>query len=314
MSQLIWLFEEETDSYRKQELLDAFSRFWDAAENVDFWLGALEEREDLELLGRAIIQVPKLDDRRLKESIFRIQEAFCFAAELIVHVDRQDKEARERAKRRREENSVYCCACWKWKELWYEEINPAVLGTPRPYRLRMAHWDHINLFLDETPPENGTAVHPLIALAIREQFHSLPSTAYDWGKMLGKIKRLKLELTNTTVRSWNDEERMVEIAAADDYPPPRPFYYRLEDWSAIGRMKNLQNLIISQICVEDFSFLKECQSVTQLSLYNTNFADCRLLLQMPKLKQVDLRFCRQEYLEALKDAPFAYQLHDEPEQ
>lgn len=310
MSQLLWLFKEETYRRRKQKLLEIFSCFWDTAENMDFWLEVLEEREDLNLLSSAIIQVPKINDNRLKKSIFRIQQEFCFAVELIHHVDRGDTKARAHADHRIKANKVYHNACQKWKELWYEEINPAVLKIPRPYRLNMHHCDRTNLFLDQKPPENGIAVHPLIALAIREQFHSLPSTAYDWEKIFGKIKRLKLELTHTTVRSWNNEERTVEMIAADDYPPPKPFYYRLEDWSAISRMKNLKTLLISEICVEDFSFLKECRSVTQLSLYNTNFTDCRLLLQMPKLKQVDLRLCRLEHLEVLEDAPFSYRLND----
>lgn len=310
MSQLIWLFKEETNSNRKQKLLTLFSGFGDAAQNMDFWLEILEEREDLDLLNSAIIRVPKLVDNRLKESIARIQQEFRFAVELILHVDRGDPEARARADRRIKENEVYHSACRKWKALWYEEANPVVLGIPRPYRLEMHHCDRTNLFLDREPPKNGTAVHPFIALVIQEQFHCLPSTVYDWEKIFGKIKRLKLELTSTTVRNWDDEGRTVEIVAADDYPLPNPFYYSLEDWSAIGRMKNLKTLIISEICVEDFSFLKECQSVTQLSLYNTNFTDCRLLLQMSKLKHVDLRLCHLEYLEVLKDAPFSYQLQD----
>ena len=37
-----------------------------------------------------------------------------------------------------------------------------------------------------------------------------------------------------------------------------------------------------------------------LSLYNTNFTDCRMLLKLPKLEEVDLRFCPLEHEEVLQ--------------
>lgn len=209
------------------------------------------------------------------------------------------------------ENDVYISACRKWKELWNETINPAVLGIPRPYQLQMNHWDTVNLFLDKEPPKDGIPIHPIIALAIRNQFHKLPSTAYDWEKTFGKMKRLLLSLNRTTVRSWDDEARTVDIFAPDDYPPPQPFYYAINDWSAIGLMPNLKNLIVSEICVEDFSFLSRCKALEYLSLYNTNFTDCRLLLGLPKLKDVDLRLCRLEHTEILNSATFKCRLSDD---
>lgn len=57
-------------------------------------------------------------------------------------------------------------------------------------------------------------------------------------------------------------------------------------------------------------FLTQCQSPERLSLYNTNFSDCRLLLQMPKLKSVDLRLCKLEYIDVLNSVSFTYKLND----
>lgn len=82
--------------------------------------------------------------------------------------------------------------------------------------------------------------------------------------------------------------------------PDRTYRYDIHDWSAIGRMKNLKVLKIEQICVEDFSFLTRCQNLQKLSLYNTNFSDCRLLQGLPKLTFVDLRYCKLEHVEALE--------------
>lgn len=313
LEQVRWVLDKVKKIGNKINLLHHFSHFVDAEENLDIWLLLLDEREDLELLKEAIITVPIVNDQRLKDSIFRIQNDFSFAVELIIHTDYHDKEAIKRSIHRQEENAVYRSACLKWKEIWKEEINPKVVGIPRPYFLKMNHWDIVNLFLDKTIPENGIAVHPMIALEIRNQFHRLPSTAYDWKKIFGKMKKLSLTLYHATVRHWDDEERTAEIYAPDEYPPPKPFYYCMDDWSAIGLMKNLKTLTISQICVDDFSFLTQCQSLERLSLYNTNFSDCRLLLQIPKLKSVDLRLCRLEHTEVLDFALFTYQLNDSKE-
>ena len=65
-------------------------------------------------------------------------------------------------------------------------------------------------------------------------------------------------------------------------------------------MCNLKRLVIEQLCIEDFSFLEECKNVETLSLCNTNFSDCRLLLKLPKLKKVDLSLCRLEHEDALE--------------
>lgn len=102
---------------------------------------------------------------------------------------------------------------------------------------------------------------------------------------------------NGFVFSPRKGKHLVKIA---EQFPPEPYYYDLQGWSAIGCMENLRELRICEICVEDFSFLTECKNLRTLSLYNTNFTDCRLLLKLPELKYVDLRSCRLIHKEALK--------------
>lgn len=289
-----------------------FAWFPDTAEHLEVWLKELQKREDLELLTRAIDTAPKVLDPRLKEAIFQIQKDFSFAVEQIVHFNRNDKEQVYRSIKRTKEYCVYRTACKVSKEIWYEENNPQMQGISRPYRLCLRHVDEVDLGLGKAL-ENGIPMHPIVVLAMFQQFHRMPPTAYDWTKTLQKIKKLTLELNSGTVRCWNDEERTAELYIADEHPLPQPYYYALEDWSVIGKMKNLKNLKIAQICVEDFSFLPQCGSLEQLSLYNTNFFDCRILRQIPSLKRVDLRLCRLEHLDALQDAPFSYCLAEEPD-
>lgn len=314
LEQIRWVLDKTKRTENKIRLLSCFYRFSDSEENLDLWLSLLEERKDLELLTGAITTVPPVNDQKLKELIFQIQSDFSFAVELILHTDYSDKEAIARRDRRQQENAVYRSACILWKEIWKEEINPKVAGIPRPYFLKMNYWNTVNLALDKPKPKNGIAIHPMIALEIRHQFRRLPSTAYDWKKMFEKIKKLTITLNRMTVHHWDEEERVVQICAPDEYPPPSPYYYSLENWSAIGLMKNLKTLTIEEICVEDFSFLTSCQSLEQLSLYNTNFSDCRLLLQIPKLKSVDLRLCRLKYTEVLDMVSFKYKVGDEVEE
>lgn len=313
LEQVRWILYNSNKTENKINLLNHFSCFIDAEKNIDIWLSLLEERNDLELLEAAIKTVPIINDQRLKDLIFNIQSDFSFAVELILHTDFNDKEAIKRRDQRHQENAIYRSACFKWKEIWKEEINPKVIGIPRPYFIKMNHFNTVNLSLDKPKPENGIAIHPLIALEILKQYHRLPLTAYDWKMIFGKMKKLSLTLYNGVVRNWNDEERTAEIYAPDEYPPPKPYYYSLEDWSSIGLMKNLKTLTISQICVADFSFLIQCKSLERLCLYNTNFSDCRLLLQMPKLKSVDLRLCKLEYIDVLNSVSFTYKLNDNDE-
>lgn len=292
---------DKAEGREKRELLYDLGRFPDAKEHLEIWLDFLREREDLELLHYALLSVPRINDPRLQEALLEVQEAFPFALEYIHVDDYKDKEAMECSFRRDAERKVYKGAGTVLKDLFYESINPENARFPRPYRLEMPGNALADLGMYRTPPADGILLHPLIALAIRQESGGrLPSTAWDWGRKLKQMKKLQLVLSEKTVQSWDDERRYAYLRAPEEHFPPEPYYYDLRGWSAIGRMENLRELRICEICVEDFSFLTECKNLRTLSLYNTNFTDCRLLLKLPKLKYVDLRSCRLIHKEVLK--------------
>ncbi len=292
---------DKAEGREKRDLLYDLGRFPDAKEHLEIWLDFLREREDLELLHYALLSVPCVSDPRLREALLEVQEAFPFALEQIHVDDYKDKEALERSFRRHDECTVYKAAGTVLKNLFYESINPEDARFPRPYRLEMPGNAMADLGMYRTPPADGILLHPLIALAIRQESGGrLPSTAWDWGRKLKQMKKLQLVLSEKTVQSWDDERRYAYLRAPEEHFPPEPYYYHLQGWSAIGCMENLRELRICEICVEDFSFLTECKNLRSLSLYNTNFTDCRLLLKLPKLKYVDLRSCRLTHKEVLK--------------
>jgi len=292
---------DRAEGREKRELLRDLGRFPDAKEHLELWLNFLQEREDLELLHYALLSVPCVRDPRLRQALLEVQGAFPFALESLHVEDYEDKEALRRSLRRDEECKVYKAVGAVLTDLFYEDINPEDTRFPRPYRLELSGNALADLGMYRTPPTEGILLHPLIALAIRrESGGRLPSTAWDWDRKLKQIKKLQLVLSEKTVQSWDNEKRLACLRAPDEHFPPEPYYYDLRGWSAIGRMENLRELRICEICVEDFSFLTECKNLRMLSLYNTNFTDCRLLLELPKLKYVDLRSCRLIHQEALK--------------
>ena len=300
LEQVVFLLDR-AEGREKRELLRDLGRFPDAKEHLKIWLDFLKEREDLELLHHALLSVPRVRDPRLLEALRKVQEAFPFALEQIHVDDYKDKEALERSFRRHKECTVYKAAGTVLTDLFYENINPEDTRFPRPYRLEMSGNAMADLGMYRTPPADGILLHPLIALAIRQESGGrLPSTAWDWERKLKQVKKLQLVLSEKTVQSRDDEKRRACLRAPDEHFPPKPYYYDLRGWSAIGRMQNLRELKICEICVEDFSFLTQCKNLRTLSLYNTNFTDCRLLQELPNLKYVDLRSCRLIHKEALK--------------
>ena len=292
---------DRAEGREKRELLRELGHFPDAKEHLEIWLGYLQEREDLELLHYALLSVPHVNDPRLREALCKVQAAFPFALEMIHVDDYKDKEALERSFRRNKERTVYKAADAVLTELFYEGINPEDIRLPRPYRLKMPGNAMADLGMYRTLPADGILIHPLVALAIRQESGGrLPSTAWDWGRKLKQVKKIQLVLSEKTVQSWEDETRCAYLRAPDEHFPPEPYYYDLRGWAVIGGMENLRELRISEICVEDFSFLAQCKNLRTLSLYNTNFTDCRLLKELPKLRYVDLRYCRLIHKEVLK--------------
>lgn len=183
-----------------------------------------------------------------------------------------------------------------------------------PFRPALESWQKRDLGMDRPKPENGLPLHPLVSLVMFQASGRLPSTAYDWQKAAAKIKHLKLELNNRSALRYDGD--LVYIRPLDEHFPPAPCYYDLSDWSMIGKMENLQSLYIDSILVDDpnlwplltklpklqnlriqntqvgdFSFLPHCKELKSVSFYNTDFSDCRLLLELPKLQEADIRFC-----------------------
>ncbi len=149
--------------------------------------------------------------------------------------------------------------------------------------------------LRQGPPKAGAIhIHPLIAHAVGQGHGKHLLVPYDWIKAMGKMKGLCLGLRDVTIEQ--DGTAYAQIP----YNLPQSFYLDPSDWSIMEKMPNLQTLRIENLIVDDFSFLSKCKDLRVLSLYNTNFSDCRLLLALPKLKEADLRFCPLEHTEVLE--------------
>lgn len=195
-----------------------------------------------------------------------------------------------------------------------------------PYRPALMFWQQKDLGMARPRPAEGVALHPLIALLVQNTFHHEPATAYDWERDLSKMKAMKMELTYRVAHHLDGQS--VYIYPPGEHFPPDPFYFDLDDWSIIRRMTNLRTLLIDRILIEDpsfwaalgalpnlrtlrventqvldFSFLPACKSLRVLSLYHTNFSDCRLLSGLQQLTELDLRFCPLLHAEALPPCP-----------
>lgn len=186
-----------------------------------------------------------------------------------------------------------------------------------PYRPELEAFQKQDLGMKRPKPASGIALHPLIARLVQNLFHrglDEPATAYDWSRDLARVKVLKLELTYHVARLIKED--CVYIYPPGEHSPPEPYYFDLDDWSIIRRMTNLQTLLIDEILIEDpafwsglgelpnlttlriqntqvlnFQFLPACKNLRVLSLYRTNFSDCRLLSGLSHLVELDLRFC-----------------------
>ena len=276
----------------KPELIRAFGQFEDAKDDLDLFLELLEEREDVALLNAAVMAVPIAPSERLVEKLERI----CNEMESSIYVTQREEDIEE-ARRKSDQSRVFFNACHV-KELVEERmINPPMPGIPRPHILRII--PHQPWEKRKGSEHRDLAIHPLIALVLQKIYGRLPSTRADWDLLFPEIKKLHLVLDPDYLDSGL-ERHTVYLKKPDEYGfPERTYAYDTDDWSAIGRMSNLRELVIEQICVNDFSFLTQCKKMKRLSLYNTNFSDCRLLLQMPGLQQADLRSCPLMHTEVL---------------
>lgn len=294
----LWDIAEQNS---KPELIRAFGRFPDAAEHLDFFLKLLEERKDLQLLNAVCLAVPIVKNKALFSALERICEEFAFSVTPISSTDSYDKNILAKSADRHMAYMVYHSADIILEQVREEFINPKISNIPRPHRLLLQVGDRQKLMTKSSHTADEIAIHPLIPLVLQETFGYLPSTSYDWEELFLKIKTLNLKPEKRYIRSGGSTH-WIYIVPPEPYSTlPNPYYYDIHDWSIIGRMRHLQILRIERICVDDFSFLTQCKALETLSLYNTNFSDCRLLCKMPNLKKIDLRQCQLTNTEILKD-------------
>ena len=272
---------EIVDEKEKPSLLRTFGAFPDAVENLDVFLKELEERKDLELLNAALLAVPVVKSETLLAALERVCEEL--DEELRKNYDLVYRNARAMAEHVRD-----------------EFINPQIPGIARPQRIFLQIDDEFDLKVNEGHEAGGIAVHPFLALVIQERFGGVPATPQEWEKTLLEIKTLILKIKSRHLRVKGSTHWTYIVPPDKNIPLKKPYYYALGDWSLIGQMRNLERLVIEQLCIEDFSFLEECRNVETLSLCNTNFSDCRILLKLPKLKKVDLSLCRLEHEHVLE--------------
>lgn len=196
--------------------------------------------------------------------------------------------------------------------------------TTGPYRLALHPWQIRDLGMDRPRPADCVPLHPLAARLMQDYFHHEPATAYDWDRDISRLKVLKIILPGFRTVYQFDGDTAYIYPPGEHFPPP-PYFFDLRDWSVIGRMTALQTLVIDCVLVEDpslwpslaglprlrnlrvqntrvgdFSFLRGCRALHCVSFYNTDFSDCRLLSELPRLQEADIRFCPLTHKEALE--------------
>lgn len=112
---------------------------------------------------------------------------------------------------------------------------------------------------------------------------------------LGKIPRMTEDLE--TIRLLDSRKRFpsLEHAMKDHLSENLPAWLTIKkgDFSLIGKLPNLQALLLWGIELDDFSFLPECRELVYINLWDTNFRDCSLLAELPYLREIDLPEKRQ---------------------
>ena len=68
---------------------------------------------------------------------------------------------------------------------------------------------------------------------------------------------------------------------------------KMGDFSLIGKLPNLQALLLWGVILDDFSFLLECRELVYVNLWDTNFTDCSLLSELPNIHEIYLPEKRQ---------------------
>ncbi len=190
------------------------------------------------------------------------------------------------------------------------EFSPVKKYEPQygPRRLTWLPGSIPSFFTPKAKPGNGIPLNPVIFEQLEKTFNHKPSTAYDLNKDISRIKSLTININDNRSDDFIYINFIVYTNYCEDYRLPAPYYYDINDWSAIGLMTNLKDLVIQHLFINDFSFLKKCKNLRSLSLYNTNFSDCRIIGELPNLKTADLRFCPLENTDVLQNLTAKFQI------
>lgn len=65
------------------------------------------------------------------------------------------------------------------------------------------------------------------------------------------------------------------------------------DFSCLAHASKLKNLILDDRMINDFEWLRNCRNLTKVSLSKTNIADLSPVLELPKLKHLNISGCQQ---------------------
>ncbi len=129
------------------------------------------------------------------------------------------------------------------------------------------------------PPQMDTgtyAADPKLICWIMVSLGKMPRTPNDLAKIkLLDSRKRNLSLCNPALDNL-----------AEKLPP-----WLIEkggDFSLIGKLPNLQALLLWGVILDDFSFLSECKELLYVNLWDTNFTDCSLLTKLPYIIHIYL--------------------------
>lgn len=105
----------------------------------------------------------------------------------------------------------------------------------------------------------------------------------------------RIKCLDNTRRNYGAAKKIDEVRL------PSWLVVRDGDFSLIGEMTKLKQLILHDVEMDDYSFLDRCKCLSTLDLRDTNFSDCRLLAGLPALRKVLLPpYSQLEHTEVLE--------------
>ena len=101
-----------------------------------------------------------------------------------------------------------------------------------------------------------------------------------------------------------DSDKVNRSQSTEGYRTPRWLIEERGNFTLLGELPNLEYLRIARVELGDWSFLAQCKKLRSLILPDTDFTDCRLLLELPLLEKVALppkrKLQHREVLDTLK--------------